>query len=223
MATTIAGVDTVLLLPALLPHGLAIFSLAFVPPTSRAFRLILTLATVALCLRAVFLRPRNTFTSGNLAEYLSAVALHASCYLLILNISPPSTAKTARAKLYWGLNAIFSPRMGVQIDRLDSPTMTKRHFLIRRAMMVCLSWVAYSRLSSGILLPGTIYVEDWHPSHDSLITQLRSGTLALRALHIRLALTIFVHFGAALVLNCAHSLLESFDRLTQPGLRSLVD
>ncbi|KAK6428646.1 hypothetical protein LTR95_015208 [Oleoguttula sp. CCFEE 5521] len=204
MAIAVAGVDNSLLLPALLPHGIAIVSLAFVSPASRALRLICTLATVAFCLRAILLRPRDTFTSGNLAEYLFAVALHASCYLLILNISPPGTAKTAAARLQWGLNAIFSPRTGVHIDRLDPPTMTKRRFLFRRAIVAWLTWVAYSHLSSGILLPGEIYVEDWDPSHDSLIAQLRAGTLTLRALHIRLAFTLFVHFGAALVLNCAH-------------------
>nr|OQO30644.1 hypothetical protein B0A51_01530 [Rachicladosporium sp. CCFEE 5018] len=205
MAITVAGIDISLLVPALLPHSTAIISLAFVPPTSRTLRLVLALTTVALCLRAIFLRPRDTFISGNLAEYLSAVALHTSCYLLILNVSPPVSAETTGAKLQWGLNAIFSPRMGVHNDRLDPPDMTRLHFLVRRAIVAGLTWIVYSHLSSGILLPGEIYVEDWDSAHDSLIAQLRAETLTLRASHIRLALTIFVHFGAALVLTCAHS------------------
>jgi hypothetical protein len=194
-----------LVLPTLFAHGLVTLALAFVPPNDTATRTATLVLAASACLQAIRVADHDSYEGESYSEYMFGMALHASCCLLLLRLQPPATAKTARAKLQWALNAFFSPRMGSPPTRTDPASTTKPQFLLRRLGVAASLCVLWHYLRAQAILPPYLGPADWAIGKDSMLPQLRSGTLTLRDLWFRVCIAFYMHASSVICLSVAHS------------------
>lgn len=192
--------------PALVGHTITTTTLAFVPSTAHNTRLAASAITIALCMESIRRNPRQTYEEAGWADYMFGLAFHTNCYLVLLNLTPPATLTHPLQKLHWGINALFSPRMGTKPYRPYPPTTTKRQFLLRRLTLLTLLTAFWLYIRTGeAFYPPNLNSTDWTPAHTYLLPQLLTGTLTLRHLWLRTTLAFYSHAGSALVINGAHA------------------
>lgn len=202
----IAHFTKLTLAPTLLAHTILALSLAFIPPSSHLPRLFATGLTIALCMESIRRCSLHNYEQSSFADYMFGLAFHTNCYLILLNRNPPAELDKPLQKLQWGANALFSPRMGIKPHRRDPPSMTKRHFLLRRlAVFLTLSTVWLTIRTGTTFHPTKLTPTDWSPSKTHLLPQLLSHTLRPRDLQFRLSLAFYAYAGSALTINLAHT------------------
>lgn len=198
----------VVAVPTLTAHAITALALAFVPPKSVVLRFAASAVTAAFCTETIRRCQKSIYEQSSYADYTFGLAFHTNCYLVLLNRSPPPTLKTAWQKFQWGVNALFSPRMGTQPYRRDPPNMTKAEFLFRRsivAISVCAFWL-WLREGGGRFYPPNVDASMWAPSKAYMTPQILNGTLTLRDVWFRAALAFYAISGSALNMCGAHSI-----------------
>lgn len=193
-------------LPTVAAHIIIASSLAFVSPYATTARLAASAMTAVICFEAIRRCNKDTSESSSYADYMFGLAFHTNCYLVLLNLSPPSNLKTAWQKLQWGTNALFSPRMGTKPYRRDPPTTTRKQFLTRRltvALAIGALWI-YIRDGSRFY-PEDLEPSDWHPSKTYMTPALLNGTFTLRDFWLRAVIAFHAYSGSALTICGAHT------------------
>lgn len=135
------------------------------------------------------------------------MAFHTNCYLVLLNLSPPSTLTTAWQKLQWGVHALFSPRMGTKPYRRDPPETTKRDFLLRRfTVLVCIGAVWLYIRDGYHFYPKDLGPADWQLSKTYMTPQILNGTFTFRDFWFRAVLCFYSYSGSALCICGGHTI-----------------
>jgi hypothetical protein len=193
-------------LPTVTAHIIIAASLAFISPHALSARLAVSGITAAICFEAIRQCNRGTNEESSYADYMFGLAFHTNCYLVLLNLSPPSSLTTAWQRLQWGTNALFSPRMGTKPYRRDPPNTTNRQFLVRRmavAIAIGTFWL-YIR-DGGRFYPEDLGPSDWRPSKTHMTPQIINGTFTFRDLWLRVVLAFYAYSGSALTICGAHT------------------
>jgi len=193
-----------LLIPAVTAHLVLALALAFAPPQSRFLRTSAVVLTAALCLETIRRKDPHSIEESDFGDYMFGLALHASCYLLLKNMSPTKMLHSKRRRMSWATHALFSPRMGVQPPRRDPSSTTITAFIFRKLTVAALGLLAWSYIRAWVLLPAEFGPWDVTPDKDSMVSQLLAGTFGVRELRIRAAFVVASHAGSALVINAAH-------------------
>jgi len=194
-------------LPTAAAHIIIASSLAFISPYNTSTRLAASAITAALCFEAIRRCNRSTSEESSYADYMFGLAFHTNCYLVLLNLSPPSDLKTAWQRLQWGTNALFSPRMGTKPYRRDPPNTTQREFLMRRMTVAIAIGTLWLYIRDGHrFYPPDIGPSDWHPTKKHLTPQIINGTLTFRDLWFRVVIAFYAYSGSALTICGAHTI-----------------
>lgn len=193
--------------PTLTTHVLLAFALAFIPSRNTTARSAVSAIIAAICMETIRRCGKESYEEASYADYMFGMAFHTNCYLVLLNLSPPPTLKIAGEKLHWGVNALFSPRMGTKPYRRDPPNTTKRDFLLRRltvAICIVTTWL-YIR-KGGRFYPKNMGPEDWKASKTYLTPQILNGTFTFRDFWFRAVLCFYSYSGSALCICGAHTI-----------------
>lgn len=199
-----------MLIPAVSAHIVLAFALAFAPRQAKHLRFSATALVAALCLETIRRKRPDSIEESDFGDYMFGLAVHASCHLLLKNLSPGSALRSKTQKLQWAIHALFSPRMDVQLSKRDPPNMTKAAFILRRSAVAALGLIAWAYVRAWVLLPAEFGPWDVARSKDSMISQVLAGTYGLRELRIRAAFVVASHAGSALVINSAHCICAVF-------------
>jgi hypothetical protein len=193
--------------PTLTAHILLAVSLAFVPSRNFHLRSAISAVIAAVCMETIRRCGRETYEELSYADYMFGMAFHTNCYLVLLNLSPPSTLTTAWEKLHWGVNALFSPRMGTQPYRRDPPEMTRRDFLLRRLiLLVCIGSLWLYIRDGRHFYPKNLGPEDWQLSKTYMTPQIVNGTFTFRDFWFRAVLCFYCYSGSALCVCGGHTI-----------------
>ena len=193
--------------PTLIAHVLLAVALAFVPSQHTRLRSAIPAIIAAVCMETIRRCGRDTYEESSYADYMFGMAFHTNCYLVLLNLSPPSTLTTAWQKLHWGVDALFSPRMGTKPYRRDPPDTTRRDFLLRRlAVLICIGSFWLFIRDGHRFYPTDIGPEDWQPSKTYMTPQIINGTLTFRDVWFRAVLCFYSYSGSALCVCGAHTI-----------------
>ena len=194
-------------LPTLAAHILLATTLAFVPSKDVAFRSAISIAIAAICMESIRRCEKDSYEESTYADYMFGMAFHTNCYLVLLNLSPPSTLETAWEKLQWGTNALFSPRMGTKPYRRDPPATTKKQFLQRRfTVAICIGTLWLYIRDGNQFYPKDVGPEYWLPSKTYMTPQIVNGTFTLRDFWFRAVLCFYSYSGSALTLCLGHTI-----------------
>jgi hypothetical protein len=192
--------------PTVAAHITTASSLAFIPTNAAGTRIAVSAVTAALCFEAIRRCNKGTSEESSYADYMFGLAFHTNCYLVLLNLSPPSSLKTVRQRLQWGTNAMFSPRMGTKPYRRDPPTTTKREFLMRRMTVAIAIGTLWLYTRDGLrFYPDDVGPSDWSPAKTYMTPGVINGTFTFRDLWIRVVLAFYAHSGSALTICGAHT------------------
>jgi hypothetical protein len=193
--------------PTLTTHVLLAFALASIPTRNTAFRSVVSAIIAAICMEAIRRCAKDNYEQASYADYMFGMAFHTNCYLVLLNLSPPPTATTPLQKLQWGLNALFSPRMGTKPYRRDPPETTKRQFLLRRLVVAITIITIWLYIRNGDhFYPPAIGPKDWALSKTYMTPQILAGTFTLRDFWFRAVLCLYSYSGSALCICGAHTI-----------------
>jgi hypothetical protein len=193
--------------PTLVAHALLAVSLAFIPCQKIHLRSAISAIIAAICMETIRRCGREIYEETSYADYMFGMAFHTNCYLVLLNLSPPSTLKTAWEKLHWGVNALSFPRMGTKPYRRDPPETTRRDFLLRRSiLLVCIGSLWLYIRDGNRFYPKNLGPEDWQPSKSYMTPQIINGTLTFRDLWFRALLCSYAYSGSALCICGGHTI-----------------
>jgi hypothetical protein len=193
-------------LPTVTAHIIIASSLAFISPHATSIRIAASVVTAALCFEAIRRCNKRTSEESSYADYMFGLAFHTNCYLVLLNLSPPSDLTTTWQRLQWGTNALFSPRMGTKPYRRDPPSTTKREFLMRRITTAIAIGTFWLYIREGLrFYPCDLGPEDWDSRKTYMTPGILNGTLTLRDLWFRVVLAFYAYSGSALTICGAHT------------------
>ena len=193
--------------PTLTAHTLLAVSLAYIPSGNTHIRSAISAVIAAICMETIRRCGRDTYEESSYADYMFGMAFHTNCYLVLLNLSPPSTLKTAWEKLHWGIDALFSPRMGTKPYRRDPPGRTRRGFLLRRfTVLVCIVSLWLYIRDGDRFYPKDLEPEDWRPSKTYMMPQIINGTLTFRDIWFRAVMCFYAYSGSALCICGGHTI-----------------
>jgi hypothetical protein len=174
-------------LPTIAAHITTASSLAFISPQATSIRIAASAVTAALCFEAIRRCNGGTSEQSSYADYMFGLAFHTNCYLVLLNLSPPSSLTTTRQRLQWGTNALFSPRIGTKPYR----------------RVIGIFWL-YIR--DGLrFYPDDLGPDDWDSTKTYMTPGLLNGTLTFRDVWLRVVLAFYAYSGSALTICGAHT------------------
>jgi hypothetical protein len=192
--------------PTIAAHIIIASSLAFISPHATSIRIAASAVTAALCFEAIRRCNKGTSEESSYADYMFGLAFHTNCYLVLLNLSPPSSLMTTWQRLQWGTNALFSPRMGTKPYRRDLPNTTKREFLMGRMTVAIVIGTFWLYIRDGLrFYPGDLGPDDWDSRKTYMTFGLLNGTLTFRDLWFRVVLAFYAYSGSALTICGAHT------------------
>jgi hypothetical protein len=193
-------------LPTIAAHITTASSLAFISPQATSIRIAASAVTAALCFEAIRRCNGGTSEQSSYADYMFGLAFHTNCYLVLLNLSPPSSLTTTRQRLQWGTNALFSPRMGTKPYRRDSPNTTKGQFLMNRMTLAVVIGTFWLYIRDGLrFYPDDLGPDDWDSTKTYMTPGLLNGTLTFRDVWLRVVLAFYAYSGSALTICGAHT------------------
>ena len=203
----ITGFAKQVFVPTLTTHVLIAISLAFIPPRNTQLRSAFSAVIAAICMETIRRCGRETYEETSYADYMFGTAFHTNCYLVLLNLSPPSTLTTAYEKLHWGVNALFSPRMGTEPHRRDPPETTRRAFLLRRLIVLaCIGSLWLYIRDGNRFFPEDLGPDDWQSAKTYMTPQVIKGTFTLRDFWFRAVMCFYSYSGSALCICGGHTI-----------------
>ena len=196
---------------ALAAHAIAAVTMVCIPPKNTAERFTAVIAIAALCFRAIAAADRKSDEGQTQAEYMFGFMLHANCFLVLLQLVAPRTAKTTWDRWKWACVTLFTPR------RMIRKPPRKKHrpqdrwiFMGVRLLQLFFLSSAYEYFRDHFLLPFETQPFDLSPEKDSMLFQLYHNTFTRRDLLIRAEMAFLSFAMPALLLSTAHCLFSVF-------------